>query len=215
MNVRRGSLIPLLLVLAACSPAAATEVVPSQIPATSPPVSPTPSPTAVSEQPIILQSASLSMIAADPVEASAALQALILEAGGYVVSSSSWSSTGSGYASLSARVPPEALASLRRAAVEAADQIQSDSMYSQDVSLEYGLLLERAAALDHADGLLQRLLSQAGEPEALSSYILLRELLIQEQKNVESQIQNYRSRMSMASLDVSWSQAALTPMPIE
>ena len=215
MNVRRGSLIPLLLVLAACSPAVATEVVPSQIPPTPPPVSPTPTPTAVSEQPIILQSASLSMIAADPVEASAALQALILEAGGYVVSSSSWSSTGSGYASLSARVPPEALASLRRAAVEAADQIQSDSMYSQDVSLEYGLLLERAAGLEHADELLQRLLSQAGEPESLSSYMLLRELLIQEQKNVESQIQNYRSRMSMASLDVSWSQAALTPMPIE
>jgi hypothetical protein len=215
MNLRRGSLIPLLLVLAACSPAAVTEGVPSQIPATPSPIPPKPTPTAVSEQPIILQSASLSLIAGDPVEASAALQALILEAGGYVVSSSSWSSTGSGYASLSARVPPEALASLRRAAVEAADQIQSDSMYSQDVTLEYGLLLERAAGLEHADGLLQRLLSQAGESEALSSYMLLRELLIQEQKNVESQVQNYRTRMSMASLDVSWSQAALTPLPIE
>jgi hypothetical protein len=158
----------------------------------------------------------LSLIAADPVEASASLEALILDAGGYVVSASSWSSPESGgYASLSARVPPEALAALRRSAIEGATQTQSDSLYSQDVTVEYGFLVDRAAELARADAHLQRLFSEAPDLEAATSFMLLRELLLQERKNIETQLQNYKGRMILATFDVSWGQVSLTPMPVE
>ena len=164
------------------------------------------------ESPVILQSASLSLIAEDPVRASAALEQLIQEAGGYVVSSSSWASPeGGGYASLSARVPPGALADLRLAAIDTAVQTQSDSRYSQDVTVEYSFLLAHAAELEQADLHLQRFLSETRDPAVITSCMVLRGLLLQERKNVESQLQNYRDRMNLASLDVSWTQNVSMP----
>ncbi len=215
MNRWTTTALPLVFVLAACGPIVApTGAGPTVQAATQTPASPIP--TTAFDRPVVLQSASLSLITQDPVGASAALEALVLEAGGYVVSASSWSATeGGGYASLSARVPPEALASLRRSAIEAATQTQSDSLYSQDVSVEYGFLAERAADLERADAQLQRLLPEAHDPEAATSFMLLRELLLQERKNVETQLQNYQSRMTLASLDVSWTQVATTAMPLE
>jgi hypothetical protein len=41
--------------------------------------------------------------------------------------------------------------------------------------------------------------------------MVLRGLLQQERKNVESQLQNYRDRMNLASLDVSWTQNVSFP----
>jgi hypothetical protein len=159
------------------------------------------------ESSVILQSASLSLIAEDPVLASASLEQLIQEAGGYVVSASSWSSPeGGGYASLSARVPPQALAGLRLAVIDTAVQTQSDSRYSQDVTVEYGFLLAHAAELEQADLDLQRFLSETRDPVVITSCVVLQGLLLQERKNVESQLQNYRDRMNLASLDVSWTQ---------
>lgn len=176
------------------------------------PVPPVPSPQVTPERSVILESASLSLIAEDPGRASASLEELIQEAGGYIVSASSWSSPeGGGYASLSARVPPEALASLRRAAIDNAGQTQSDSRYSQDVTVEYGFLLAHWAELERADLHLQRLLSESRDPEVITSWMLLRGLLLQERKNVEGQLQGYRDRMTLASLDVSWTQDVSLP----
>ena len=208
--------LPLILtmfVLAGCSVvrlgASTPEAgAPTKAAPTATPLPPNLPPQVAPESSVILQSASLSLIAEDPVRASASLEQLVQEAGGYVVSASSWSSPeGGGYASLSARVPPEALAGLRVAAIEAAGQIQSDSRYSQDVTVEFGFLLAHAAELERADLHLQRFLSETRDPEVITSCMLLRGLLLQERKNVESQLQNYRDRMNLASLDVSWTQS--------
>ena len=215
------SLILTTLVLTGCGvvrlgvPTSETGAPTKPVP-TATPLPPVPSPQVGPERPVVLISASLSLIAEDPVRASASLEELIQEAGGYVVSASSWASPeGGGYASLSARVPPEALASLRREAIDAAGQTQSDSRYSQDVTVEYGFLLAHAAELERADLHLQRFLSETRDPEVITSCMLLRGLLLQERQNVESQLQSYRDRMTLASLDVSWTQDASLPRPIE
>ena len=98
------------------------------------------------------------------------------------------------------------MAGLRLAAIDTAVQTQSDSRYSQDVTVEYGFLLAHAAELEQADLDLQRFLSETRDPVVITSCVVLRGLLLQERKNVESQLQNYRDRMNLASLDVSWTQ---------
>lgn len=219
MNRWRLTFVPLVLALAACgvvrtatpppSPTLSAQNAPATI---SPATVPTP---ATSEGPVMLQSASMSLIAADPVGSAAALQEMVLQAGGFVASSSSWSSPdGSSYASLSARVPPDRLAALSRSAVEGAIQVQSNSMYAQDVSADFQRLLQRAADLERAEADLGRFFADGRSPVDVTSLMLLNELLRQERNNIESQIQSYQGRMVLASLDISWSMNAATPTPL-
>jgi hypothetical protein len=158
----------------------------------------------------------MSLVVEDPPKALTALEQLVVEAGGFVDSASSYSSSDSiGYANLSARVPPDKLPELRRAVLDLALQVQSDSMSSQDITNQYRSLLERQAELVRAKEDLRRLLSQAGDPSATESLILLHDLLKQETESVESQLQSYQESAALSSFDVSFTQLALSPPPNE
>lgn len=197
-----------LFLLTACSPIGRVVPDPSQTPP--PPDAPradfpfSPTPTSFPRgEMTILHSASLSLAVDDPSGALSALQAAVVDAGGFVASGSSWSSPGSpAYASLSARVPPEALPELRRAVMELSSQVQSDSMYSQDVTLEFQQLQERLQAATMAENHLWQLLIQAGDPQLATSLTIARELVGQEKANLQRQITDYLSRATLATFDV-------------
>ena len=217
-HVRRT--IPLLaLWLAACSPVGAltpTSTAASRatpLPTFSVPPSATPlGPTAR----IILRYSSMSFIVEDPRKVLATLEELVVEAGGFVTSASSYSSSESiAYANLSARVPPDKLPALRRAVLDLAIQVQNDSMSSQDITNQYRSLLESQAELARARENLHRLLSEAGDPSATESLILLHDLLKQQMESVESQLQSYQESAALSSFDISLTQMALLPPPNE
>lgn len=162
----------------------------------------------------MIQSASLSLAAEDPTEALTTLEQAVLDAGGFIVSASSWSSPGSpGYASLSARVPPEALAEVRRAALDLALQIQGDSMYGQDVTMEIRRLHGRLQSLVQAEDHVRRLIAEADDPQLAASLTVINDLVSLEVTNVRNQLADYESRSTLASLDVSFNSSAAMIAP--
>jgi hypothetical protein len=129
----------------------------------------------------------------------------ILDAGGFVVSASSWSSPGSpGYSSLSARVPPDSLPKVRSVALELASQVQSDSTYSQDVTSECRQLQQRLQAVALAENHVWELLIQTTDPQVATSLTIVRDLLVQERTNIERQLADYQERAMLASFDVTF-----------
>lgn len=155
---------------------------------------------------IMIRTSSMSLIVDDPVEALSTLEQAVQDAGGTVMSASSYTYPESGsYSNLNARVPPEALADLRRTAHSLATQVQNDSIYNQDVTGQYKDLHERLVRLHQADAHLWELITSARDPKLVESLTLLRELLQQDMTNVESQLHGYDDGATLASLDITLS----------
>ena len=218
---RVSLLVGLAAVLAACA-APSSMTIGTPTPPQETPISAGPTPLLPVAPPsplfsrVAILSSSLSIVVEDPISALAEFEPMVEEAGGFIASASSWpGSEGSGYANLSARVPPEALGSLRRAALQLGGQVQSESTYTQDVTMEYRSLLERLNDVVEAEGRLQSVLPDAEGPAFARSFILLSELLRQERRNLESQIASYDDRAALASLDVTFTQSSPYFFPIE
>jgi hypothetical protein len=174
-------------------------------PADTPPSRSTPTATRVAQDlpaQLIVTSSSLSLIVDDPTAALADLEVLVADAGGYVSSASSWSDTQSGYASLSAEVPPEALAGLRAAAIELALRVSSNSVYSQDVTAEVVALQERLALIDESEERLMEILLGSDDPALAKAYVMIVELFEQERDTSRRQLESYQEQASLSSFDV-------------
>jgi hypothetical protein len=186
--------------------------------ATAQPVSPTPVMPSflLPMDGVILHSASYTIIAKNPARTLADLQKAVEQAGGYVSSASSYGGEGSGnYASLSAKVPPEALSALGDKIDKLADQVQNRNVYVQDVTAEILRLQQRHDDLARAqDDILSFLISQK-DLDKVSSYGILHELLDNELKSVESQLASYQQQSKLASFDVTINQTASPVLPIE
>jgi Domain of unknown function (DUF4349) len=194
--------------MAACQPAevaapTATPTPPS--PSIAPPCEACSTPAAPSQgSHRIVQSANLSLLVDDPVKVLAQIESAAAELGGLTISSSSWSSPGSpSSASLSVRLPPEALLSLRHLATGLASQVQSDNVYSQDVTADYARLQGRQRELAQAEAELVQLVGRPASLQAARSVLVAYQLVTQERTNVEAQIADLDSRLSLASFDLS------------
>jgi hypothetical protein len=165
---------------------------------------------------VVLHSSSLSLLVDDPAAALSDLEQHVYELGGFVESASSYSSgEGTAYSSLSARVSSESLPALRQAALALAVQVQNDSTYSQDVTVEYRRLGERLEDLHQAEEQVHRLLANPSQFDATASILLLRDLLLQEKENIEAQLLNYDQRSALASISISFSEVPLLLTPVE
>jgi hypothetical protein len=212
MNKRPIQFLFLALLLVACARPDRTNVEPARRPTPTPGAPATVSP----GKRVILHSASYTLIAADPAGALSALQRAVERADGYVTSASSWSGDGSNsYASLSAKVPPESLPALNEALMSLSDQIQSQSVYVQDVTAEIVKLRERRDELTQAQDEVGSLLTGKRDRGGLASYRILIELLDTELQYVEGQLDSYDEQSRMASFDVSINQPASLPAPLE
>ena len=190
---------------------------------TSSSAAPTPPITATPEVPsfllpvarVTIHSASYTITARNPAQALLELQRAVEKAGGYV-DSSSWSGEGSGsYASLSAQVPPDALPALSEAVNRLAGQVPNQSVYVQDVTSEILQLQQRHHDLTQAQDQILLFLVNAKALDRLSTYGILQELLVQELKAVESQLDSYEKQSRLASLDITINQPESLNMPIE
>jgi uncharacterized protein YukE len=210
MNKRPIQFVFLALLLVACAQPDRAGVEPARRPTHTP---------AATEPPgerVILHSASYTIIATDPARALSEMQQAVERAGGYVTSASSWTGDGSSsYASLSARVPPEALPALNEALVQIADQIQSQSAYIQDVTAEIAKLRERRQELTQAQDAVRSMLTGKSDRRGLDSYSILIELLDTELGYVEGQLDSYDEQSTLASFDVSINQPASVPALLE
>jgi hypothetical protein len=152
---------------------------------------------------IIIQSANLSLTVDDPAIALARIEGAVMELGGLVASSNSWSSPGSpASSSLSARVPRDSLPALRRVAIGLSNQIQSDGTYSQDVTPDHRRLLARLRELERAEGHLLQLLTHAPAQEQVASLLIAHQMIVQERTSIEAQLAEYEDRATYASFDV-------------
>jgi hypothetical protein len=185
---------------------------------------PTPPITATPELPsfllpvgrVTVHSASYTIIARNPAQALVELQQAVEKAGGYVDSASSWAGEGSGsYASLSAHVPPDALPALSEAVNRLAGQVQNQNIYVQDVTSEILQLQRRHYDLTQAQDQILLFLVSTKDLDRLSTYGILQELLDQELKAVESQLDNYEKQSRLASLDITINQPQSLNVPIE
>jgi Domain of unknown function (DUF4349) len=157
----------------------------------------------------VAHSMSLSLIVEDPVMALSRMQGAVLEAGGFVLSSSSWSSPGSpAYSNLSARVPAGSLFDLQRVALEMSLQVQSNSTYGQDVTFESIQLQQRLEAVTRAEDQLWRLAGEEGDPQHRSSYSLIHDLLEREKADLERQLADTTDRVAFAAFDVTLNQTS-------
>ena len=153
---------------------------------------------------LILQSANLSLVVDDPVRVLAQIEGAVAEMGGVVLSSSTWSSPGSPTsASLSVRIPPEALLKLRRLATGLATQVQNDNVYSQDATQDYLRLRQRLEDLTQAETDLVEIITGGAGRQAARSLLIAGQMVAQERVNIESQIADYDNRASLASFDLS------------
>jgi hypothetical protein len=151
---------------------------------------------------VVITSSSLSFLVEDPAATLAELEVLVEEAGGFVSSASSWSDPQTAYASLSAKVPPAALADLRRSAIELASGVQSNSTYSQDVTSEVESLRDRLALIDESEDRLLEILLGSSDATLAKSYVLIAQLFQQERQNAGSQLDNYMESSRLSSFDV-------------
>jgi hypothetical protein len=173
-------------------------------PSPRPPASATPAPAPlVLPDRIVITNSSLSLTVEDPAASLARLETLVTEAGGFVSSASSWSDPQSGYAGLSAKVPPEALADLRREAIALAGGVTNSSTYSQNVTVEAQALRDRLALIDASEARLLEILLGTNDPDLAQSYVLIAELFQQERQNARNQLRSYLDSSAMASFDVS------------
>jgi hypothetical protein len=152
---------------------------------------------------IIIQSANLSLNVDDPAKALAQIEGAVMELGGFVASSNSWTSPGSpASSSLSARVPRNSLPALRRVAIGLSNQIQSDGTYSQDVTPDHRRLLVRLRVLERAEDHLVQLLTHASAQEQVASLLIAHQMVVQEKTSIEAQLSEYEDRATYASFDV-------------
>jgi len=157
----------------------------------------------------VAHSTSLTLTVDDPVVALSRLQSAVLEAGGFVLSSSSWASPGSpAYSNLSARVPAGSLFDLQQVALGLSRQVQSNSTYGQDVTFEIRQLQQRLEAVTRADDQLLRITIESGDLQSGSSYSLIYDLLQREKADIERQLADTTDRVAFASLDVTLNQAS-------
>ena len=210
MNKRLIPFLFVVLLLSACAGANPSTVEPAS---TKPPVVPF---FLLPVDQVILHSASYTITVKNPARALTDLQRAVEEAGGYVSSASSWSGDGSGsYASLSAKVPPEALAALSTAVDKIADEIQSQSAYVQNVTEDILKLQRRHHDLTQAQEEILLLLVNKQSLDQLSTYGVIRELLDTELKSVEGQLESYEQQSRLATLDVTINQPTSVYAPIE
>ena len=153
---------------------------------------------------LVLQSASVSLVVDDPLRALAQVESAVAEMGGVIVSSSTWASPGSPTsASLSARIPPEALLKLRRLALGLASQVQNDNVYSQDATQDYLRLRQRLDELTQAETHLLEIITRGADRQEARSLMIACQMVAQERANIESQIADYDGRAGLASFDLS------------
>jgi len=153
---------------------------------------------------MIFQSANLSLAVDDPVRVLAQMEGAVAEMGGVVMSSSTWASPGSPTsASLSARIPPEALIKLRRLALGLASQVQNDNVYSQDATQDYLRLRQRLEELTRVETHLLEIISRGADRQEARSLLIACQMAAQERTNVEAQIADYDGRAGLASFDLS------------
>jgi hypothetical protein len=163
---------------------------------------PTPKPLP-SDLRVIIKSSSVSLIVDDPTEALSMMEQAVQDAGGDIMSASSYTYPESGtYANLNAKVPPDKLVELRQAAHELASQVVSDSIYNTDVTKEYKLAHEKLARLNLAEKHLWELITTSKEPEMVESLTLLRELLKTDIENVENELLRYEQDSQRANFDI-------------
>jgi hypothetical protein len=210
-------LLALAFLLAACTPVAASvenlTPLPTQAPTRPSGLLPGTLPFGTR---LIIRSSSMTMVVDDPAKALSALEQAVEDAGGFVVSASYYSSPDyPGYSSLSARVSPEALTDLRRAALRIASSVQSDSVYSQDVTGEYRLLYAQLTELQQTEEHLWQLVTETKDRELAASFALLRDLIQQEATSVESQLLSYEDRSAFATFDVTLNQTVEIQIIIE
>jgi len=206
----------LAFLLSACGPKVSSSVNPVQTP-------PTPDPTENSApsflfpvERIIIQSANYTIIVEHPDRAVFDLQQAVEKAGGYVVSASSWSGEDStAYSSLSARIAPESLPALREAVIKIADQVQSQSIYMQDITSEYHELQQRHEDLVRAQDQTWQFMAQTNDHRLDSTFRILRELLDNDLENVEYQLKSYEQQARLATFDVTINQPAPVTVIIE
>jgi uncharacterized protein DUF4349 len=167
---------------------------------------------------VILHSANYTITVKNPARALTDLQHAVEAAGGYVSSASSYSSEGSGgYASLNAKVPPEALPALSAAIDKLAEQVQSQNASVQDVTSDMLTLQQRYQDLAYARDELLWFLINDKDMDKLSTFGTLQELLTTELKSVADQLQSYEQQSKLSSLDITINQAGSVnpPAPIE
>jgi len=208
------------LLLAACVPLSTLTPEPLQIaitestPTALPEVPPLPFLTANGR--VIVRTGSYTILTEDPARTLAVLQAAVEKAGGYVTSASSSSSgESSSYSSMNARVPADALASVRKAVLAAADLVQYQSFYVSDVTTEYQKLLVRQAELADAQDQIWQQRTGSNDPHTDANLRIIGELLDSEMQNVENQLENYRQQAAMASLDVTMNLPSPAPVILE
>ena len=165
---------------------------------------------------VIIKSSSVSLVVEDPADALSVLEQAVQDAGGNVMSASSYSYPESGtYANLNAKVPPESLAELRRATHKLAIQVVSDSIYNTDVTKEYKLAHEKLARLNLAEENLWELITTSKDPEMVESLTLLRELLKTDIENVESELLRYEQDSQRANLDITLTESIAPQIILE
>ena len=165
---------------------------------------------------VLVHSASYTITVKNPTRALAELQRAVEAAGGFVDSASSWAGQGSGSsASLSANVPPASLPALSEAVDKIAEEVQSQSVYVQDVTADILRLQRRHEELTRANDEIILFLISKQNLNKLSTYRILQELLDTELKSVENQLESFEQQSKLAAFDVTINQPASRLAPIE
>ena len=210
MNTWLPTALAVSILLSSCSTVPGPSLILPTVPAipSTAAISPNSSTSTVLPQSLryVAHSASLTVVVEDPAMALSRLQGAVLEAGGFVLSSS-WSSPGSpAYSNLSARVPSGSLSNLRQVALELAIQVQSDSTYGQDMTTELRQLQRRLEEVAQAEDHLWQFLVQSDDPQLGTSFAVVRDLLQRERADLERQLADGADRVAFASFDVALNQ---------
>jgi len=212
MNKRTVQFLFIILLLSACAGIDTPDAGPNQV-ATETPVD---SPLLLPADRVLIHSASYTITVKIPTRALSELQRAVEEAGGFVDSASSWAGQGSGSsASLSANVPPAVLPALSEAVDKIADEIQSQSVYVQNVTADILRLQRRHKELSRANDEILLFLVSKQNPNKLSTYRILQELLDTELRSVENQLESFAQQSKFAAFDVTINQPASQIKPIE
>lgn len=173
-------------------------------------------------QAMVIKTANLTLVVKNPVEASAAVQALAEGLGGFVVSSNVYQTSVDAagnrlmQANLSIRVPAErltdALAQLKRLAVNG--EADSENITGEDVTAQYTDLESQLRNLEAAEAQLQKIMAEAKRTEDVLNVFNQLTSVRGQIEQVKGQMKYYRESAAMSLVNVSLLPDALS-QPIE
>jgi len=166
-----------------------------------------PAPASGAVERLVIRNASLTLVVTDPYASAENIRRLADDLGGYVVTSSLYTTISENgrrvpAGSLTIRVPSDQLSAALQAIKSQTDEVRDESVSGQDITAEYIDLQARLRSLQAAEAQLETLMSQASDMQDVIAIFDQLTYYREQIEQVKGQIQYYEQAAALSSISI-------------